>query len=69
MTYPDHHQGENVIVTAAMTGGIHGREVAPNLSERPDEIARDARACERLDRDVATPDEAREMLGIDDRGR
>lgn len=29
---------ENVIVTCALTGGIHGKEANPNLPEQPDEI-------------------------------
>lgn len=34
-----------VIVTVALTGGFHGKEVNPNLPEQPDEIARDAYTC------------------------
>lgn len=34
-----------VIVTAALTGGIHGKEANPNLPEQPDEIVAQALAC------------------------
>jgi 3-keto-5-aminohexanoate cleavage enzyme len=34
-----------VIVTAALTGGIHGREANPNLPEQPDDIVREALGC------------------------
>jgi 3-keto-5-aminohexanoate cleavage enzyme len=34
-----------VIVTVALTGGQHGKEVNPNLPEQPDEIAEDAYRC------------------------
>jgi 3-keto-5-aminohexanoate cleavage enzyme len=30
--------GEPVIITCALTGGIHGKEANPNLPEQPDEI-------------------------------
>ena len=30
--------GEKVIITCALTGGIHGKEANPNLPEQPDEI-------------------------------
>lgn len=33
---PDTHS--NVIITCALTGGIHGKEANPNLPEQPDEI-------------------------------
>ena len=36
---------ENLIITAALTGGIHGKEANPALPEQPDEIIRDAVAC------------------------
>ena len=29
---------EPVIITCALTGGIHGKEANPNLPEQPDEI-------------------------------
>lgn len=32
------NSGENVIITCALTGGIHGKEANPNLPEQPDEI-------------------------------
>lgn len=34
-----------VIVTVALTGGNHGKDVNPNLPEQPDEIAQSAYAC------------------------
>lgn len=46
MTYEDYLAGEPVIITAALTGGIHGKEANPNLPEQPDEIGRAAAACE-----------------------
>ena len=38
MTYDDYLAGEPVIVTAALTGGVHGKEANPNLPESPEEI-------------------------------
>ncbi|NHN40401.1 3-keto-5-aminohexanoate cleavage protein [Halorubellus sp. JP-L1] len=46
MTYDDYLAGEPVIVTAALTGGVHGKEANPNLPESPDEIGRAAAAAE-----------------------
>jgi 3-keto-5-aminohexanoate cleavage enzyme len=46
MAYADYLAGEPVIVTAALTGGIHGKEANPNLPETPAEIAAAAAACE-----------------------
>ena len=34
-----------LIITAALTGGIHGKEANPALPEQPDEIIRDAVDC------------------------
>ncbi len=31
-------RGDKVIITCALTGGIHGKEANPNLPEQPDEI-------------------------------
>ncbi len=39
--------GKPVVVTAALTGGIHGKEAHPGLPETPEEVARAARECER----------------------
>ncbi len=36
---------EKLIITAALTGGIHGKEANPALPEQPDEIIREAFAC------------------------
>jgi hypothetical protein len=37
-----------VILTVATTGGIHGKETNPNVPEQPEEIAEQARGCEKL---------------------
>ncbi len=37
--------GEKIIITAALTGGIHGKEANPNLPEQPDEIVAHALAA------------------------
>ena len=34
----DTHSNDSVIITCALTGGIHGKEANPNLPEQPDEI-------------------------------
>jgi len=36
---------QKVIITAALTGGGHGKEANPNLPEQPDEIIEDALKC------------------------
>lgn len=36
---------EKLIITAALTGGIHGKEANPALPEKPDEVIRDAVDC------------------------
>lgn len=46
MTYDDYLDGKPVIVTAALTGGVQGKETVPNLPESPAEIAEAARECE-----------------------
>lgn len=46
MTYDDYLAGEKLIVTAALTGGVHGKEANPNLPETPEEVGRAAAACE-----------------------
>ncbi|WP_229125843.1 BKACE family enzyme [Halapricum desulfuricans] len=48
MTYAEYLAGNKVILTAATTGGIHGKEANPNVPEQPEEIARQARECEKL---------------------
>jgi 3-keto-5-aminohexanoate cleavage enzyme len=45
MSYDAYLEGEPVIVTAALTGGIHGKEANPNLPETPEEIGRAAGAA------------------------
>ena len=42
MSYEDFLADEPLIVTAALTGGVHGKEANPNLPETPVEIARAA---------------------------
>ena len=46
MTYEDFLANEPLIVTAALTGGVHGKEANPNLPETPEEIGRAAAAAE-----------------------
>ncbi|MFC7044182.1 3-keto-5-aminohexanoate cleavage protein [Halobacteriaceae archaeon GCM10025711] len=46
MSYEDYLAGEPVVVTAALTGGVHGKEANPNLPETPEEIGRAAAAAE-----------------------
>jgi len=46
MSYEDYLAGEPVVVTAALTGGVHGKEANPNLPETPAEIGEAAAACE-----------------------
>ena len=45
MSYDDYLAGEPAIVTAALTGGVHGKETNPNLPETPVEIGEAAAAC------------------------
>jgi 3-keto-5-aminohexanoate cleavage enzyme len=44
--YDSYLAGEPVIVTAALTGGVHGKEANPNLPETPEEIGKAAAAAE-----------------------
>ena len=46
MSYDDFLAGAPVIVTAALTGGVHGKEANPAIPETPDEIGRAAAAVE-----------------------
>lgn len=46
MSYEDYLSGDPLIVTAALTGGVHGKEANPNLPETPEEIGRAAAAVE-----------------------
>ncbi|WP_313695878.1 3-keto-5-aminohexanoate cleavage protein [Halorarum halobium] len=46
MTYEEYLDGKPVVITAALTGGIQGKETHPGLPETPDEIAAAAAACE-----------------------
>ncbi|MFC7068360.1 3-keto-5-aminohexanoate cleavage protein [Halobaculum lipolyticum] len=46
MTYQEYLDGKPVVVTAALTGGIQGKEAHPDLPETPEEIAEAAAAVE-----------------------
>lgn len=46
MSYDDYLAGDPVVITAALTGGVHGKEASPELPETPEEIADAAEACE-----------------------
>ncbi|MFC6823964.1 3-keto-5-aminohexanoate cleavage protein [Halopelagius fulvigenes] len=46
MTYESYLAGEPVVVTAALTGGVHGKEANSNLPETPEEIGKAAAAAE-----------------------
>ncbi|WP_277553080.1 3-keto-5-aminohexanoate cleavage protein [Halobaculum limi] len=46
MTYQEYLDGKPVVVTAALTGGIQGKEAHPDLPETPAEIAAAAAAVE-----------------------
>ncbi len=41
----DFDEMKKMIITVAITGGIHGKEANPNLPEQPDEQAQDAYDC------------------------
>lgn len=47
MSYDDYLAGDPVIITAALTGGVQGKETVPNLPESPQEIATAAREVEK----------------------
>ncbi len=44
--YGAYLDGEPVVVTAALTGGVHGKETSPHVPETPDEIGAAAAAAE-----------------------
>lgn len=46
MSYDDYLSGKPLVVTAALTGGVHGKEANPALPETPTEVAEAAAACE-----------------------
>lgn len=46
MSYERYLDGDPVIITAALTGGVHGKEANPNIPETPAEVAAAAQACE-----------------------
>lgn len=45
MTYDEYLGRKPVIITAALTGGVQGKETVPNLPETPSEIAEAAAEC------------------------
>jgi 3-keto-5-aminohexanoate cleavage enzyme len=45
VSYDDYLAGRPAVVTAALTGGVHGKEANPNLPETPAEIGEAAAAC------------------------
>lgn len=47
MSYETYLAGEPVIITAALTGGVHGKEANPNIPETPEEIGQAAAAVEK----------------------
>ncbi|MFC7200991.1 3-keto-5-aminohexanoate cleavage protein [Halospeciosus flavus] len=47
MSYDDYLGAEPVVLTAALTGGVHGKEANPNIPETPEEIGEAAAAAER----------------------
>ncbi|WP_254830198.1 3-keto-5-aminohexanoate cleavage protein [Haloglomus salinum] len=51
--YDDYLAGEPVIITVALTGGVHGREANPNLPETPAEVAAAAADAEAAGASVA----------------
>jgi uncharacterized protein (DUF849 family) len=83
---------EKLIITCAITGGMHGKTANPNLPEQPEEqiretidawnagasivrrgelaqsnaqlVERTARIAKELQREIASPAEAREILGM-----
>lgn len=46
MSYEAYLGGEPIIITAALTGGVHGKEANTNLPESPEEIGQAAAAAE-----------------------
>jgi len=46
VSYEAYLDGEPVVVTAALTGGVHGKEANPNIPETPAEIGRAAADAE-----------------------
>jgi 3-keto-5-aminohexanoate cleavage enzyme len=46
VSYEAYQRGDPVIITAALTGGVHGKEASPHLPETPEEVAESAEACE-----------------------
>jgi 3-keto-5-aminohexanoate cleavage enzyme len=46
VTYAEYRDGKPLIVTAALTGGVQGKEANPNVPETPEEVAEAAAAAE-----------------------
>jgi 3-keto-5-aminohexanoate cleavage enzyme len=51
--YDDYLAGEPLIVTVALTGGVHGKEANPNLPETPAEVAAAAADAEAAGASIA----------------
>jgi 3-keto-5-aminohexanoate cleavage enzyme len=45
LTIADFSEMKKLVITMAITGGIHGKEANPHLPEKPDEQAKDAYNC------------------------
>jgi 3-keto-5-aminohexanoate cleavage enzyme len=45
LTIADFSEMKKLVITVAITGGIHGKEANPHLPEQPDEQAKDACNC------------------------
>ncbi len=45
LTVPDFTEMKKMIITVAITGGLHGKDSNPNLPEQPDEQAQSAYDC------------------------
>ena len=45
LTIADFSEMKKLVITVAITGGIHGKEANPHLPEQPDEQAKDAYNC------------------------
>ena len=54
MSYDDYFDRKPVIVTAALTGGVHGKKANPNLPETPEESGQAAAAVEEVGVSVVT---------------
>ena len=62
---------DKVIISAAITGAVHTPSMSPYLPITPEQLADEAeqvkevvQIADALGREVATPDEARDLLGL-----